>query len=361
MMRVPQQQFQCMAEQPRKRWSQRLLPSHRGQVLYVKTPVSPERMLVNRLLLVLALFVLVIGVMWVDRAGLRDQVDGHVSFADVVYFTMITVTTVGYGDIIPVDTRARIVDALFVTPIRIFIWFIFLGTAYQLVIQKVVEGFRMARLRDRLEGHVIICGFGETGRVAAREIVGKGTPPQDIVVIDISDQCVRDAADLGYIGLHGDPTHERILRDAGAGNAKAVIVSLGRDDSSVLAVLTARNISPRARIISVVWEDENAKLMRQAGANATVMPSQAGGYLLADAVGNSYVSDYVFDLLTSDGRVALLERSPLPEEIGRTMRDIDRGVVVRLYRNGEPIGFWEKDKCRIEQGDLLLVIEPVEV
>jgi voltage-gated potassium channel len=360
MMRVPQQQFQCMAEHSGKRWSRRLLPSHRGQVLYVKTPVSPERMLVNRLVLVLALFALVIGVMWVDRDGLRDQVDGHVSFADVVYFTMITVTTVGYGDIIPVETRARIVDALFVTPIRIFIWFIFLGTAYQLVIQKVVEGFRMARLRDRLEGHVIICGFGETGRVAAREIVGKGTPAQDIVVIDISDQCVRDAADLGYIGLHGDPTHERILRDAGAGKARAVIISLGRDDSSVLAVLTVRNISPRARIISVVWEDENAKLLRQAGANATVMPSQAGGYLLADAVSNSYVSDYVFDRRTSDGRVALLERTPLPEEIGKTMREIDRGVVVRLYRNGEPVGFWEKDKCRIEQGDLLLVIEPVE-
>ena len=349
-----------MAKQTGKRWSKRFLPPRRGQVLYVKTPVSPERMLVNRLVLVLALFGMVIAVMWVDRAGLRDQVDGHISFADVVYFTMITVTTVGYGDIIPVDERARIVDALFITPVRIFIWFIFLGTAYQLVIQKVVEGFRMARLRDRLEGHVIICGFGETGRVAAREIVGKGTSPEDIVVIDISDQCVRDAADLGYIGLHGDPTHERILRDAGAEKARAVIISLGRDDSSVLAVLTVRNISPRTRIISVVWEDENAKLLRRAGANSTVMPSQAGGYLLADAIVNSYVTDYVFDLLTSEGRVALVERAPLEDEVGKTMRDIERGIAVRLYRNGEPIGFWEKDKCRIEHGDLLLVIEPME-
>lgn len=349
-----------MAIRAKNRWSKRLLTSRHGQVLYVKTPVSPERMLVNRLLLVLALFAMVIAVMWVDRAGLRDQIDGHISFADVVYFTMITVTTVGYGDIIPVDARARIVDALFITPVRIFIWFIFLGTAYQLVIQKVVEGFRMARLRDRLEGHVIICGFGETGRVAAREIVGKGTPPQDIVVIDNSDQCVRDAADLGYIGLHGDPTHERILRDAGAEKARAVVISLGRDDSSVLAVLTVRNISPRTRIISVVWEDENAKLLRQAGANSTVMPSQAGGYLLADAIANSYVTDYVFDLLTSEGRVALVERAPFEDEVGNTMRDIERGIVVRLYRNGEPIGFWEKDKCRIEQGDLLLVIEPME-
>ena len=84
-----------MVIRAKNRWSKRLLTSRRGQVLYVKTPVSPERMLVNRLLLVLALFAMVIAVMWVDRAGLRDQIDGHISFADVVYFTMITVTTVG--------------------------------------------------------------------------------------------------------------------------------------------------------------------------------------------------------------------------------------------------------------------------
>ncbi len=360
MMRVPADKVQSMPEQPRKRWSSRILPERRGRVLYVKAPVSSERMLLNRVLLVLLLLGSVIAVLWFDRTGLKDTHDGYISFADVVYFAMITVTTVGYGDIVPVDTYTRVVDAVFITPIRIFIWFIFLGTAYQFVIQKVVEGFRMARLRDRLEGHVIICGFGETGRIAAREIVGKGTPAQNVVVIDISDEAVRQAADIGYIGLHGDPTHERILRDAGVANARAVIVSMGRDDTSVLVVLTVRNLSPRTRIISVVWEDENAKLLRQAGANATVQPSQAGGYLLADAVTHSYVTDYVFDLLTSDGRVALIERGPHDDEIGKSMREIDRGMVVRLYRNGEPVGFWETDKNRIERGDLLLVIEPVE-
>ena len=336
------------------------LPARRGQVLYVRAPVSPERLLVKRLSAVLALFAAVIVVLWVDRAGLRDALDGHVSFADVVYFAMITVTTVGYGDIVPVQTHSRVIDALFITPVRIFIWFIFLGTAYQLVIQKIVEGFRMARLRERLQGHIIICGFGETGRVAAREMMGKGVAAEDIVVIDNSEQCVRDAADRGYIGLHGDPTHERILQDAGVENARAVIISLGRDDSTVLAVLTVRNLSPRARIVAVVWEDENVKLVRRAGANAAVMPSQAGGYLLADAVANSYVTDYVFDLLTSDGRVALVERHPMDDELGKSMRELERGVAVRLYRNGEPIGFWERDKCRIEQGDLLLVIEPTQ-
>ena len=336
----------------------RYTPQRVGRVLYEKAPVSPERMLLSRLLIVFGLFALVIGVLWFDRGGLRDTLDDHISFADIVYFAMITVTTVGYGDIVPVDGDTRIIDALFITPIRIFIWFLFLGTAYQLVIQKVLEGFRMSRLKGRLQGHIVVCGFGETGHVAAREMVTKGSSPEDIVVIDISDDCVSQAANLGYIGLRGDPTHERILVDAGVQNARAVIVSLGRDDTSVLAVLTARNLSPNARIVSVVWEDENAKLLRQAGANSVVRPSQAGGYLLADSVASNYVIDYVFDLLTSDGRVELIERQPYQDEIGKHMKEIEKGIAVRLYRKGKPVGFWEHNSI-IEAGDLMLVIEPI--
>ncbi len=347
-----------MPENPIRSWSAKLLPMRRRPVLYVKAPVSPEQMLVNRLLLVLFLFASVITVLWFDRGGLVDHHDGQVTFSDVVYFAMITITTVGYGDIVPIEPHTRVIDALFITPVRIFIWFIFLGTAYQLVIQKVLEDYRMAQLRDRLNDHVIIIGFGETGRVAAREVVSKGTPSDHIVVIDISDTCVRDAANAEYIGLHGDPTRERILLDAGIKNARAVLICLGRDDTSVLSVLTVRNLNSRVRIVAVVNEDENVKLLRRAGANITVMPSQAGGYLLAEAVGNNYLTDYVLDLLTSDGRVALVERVAAPEDIGKSMRNVSSGLVVRLYRGGEPIGFWETDKNIIERDDLLLVIEP---
>lgn len=347
-----------MPETPIRSWSAKLLPMRRQPVLYVKAPVSHERTLFNRLLLVFFLIASVIAVLWFDRAGLVDHQDGEISFSDVVYFAMITVTTVGYGDIVPVAPHSRVIDALFITPVRIFIWFIFLGTAYQLVIQKVVEDYRMAQLRDRLRDHVIVIGFGETGRVAAREVVSKGTPPEDIVVIDISDSCVHDAANIGYVGLHGDPTRENILIDAGIKNARAVLVCIGRDDTSVLSVLTVRNLNPRVRIVAIVMEDENVKLMRSAGAHVTVMPSQAGGYLLAEAVGNNYLTDYVLDLLTSDGRVALVERVATAQEVGQSMRDLDCGLVVRLYRGGEPVGFWETGRNVIERDDLLLIIQP---
>jgi len=331
---------------------------NRSRVLYTKAPVSPERMLLHRALILLFLFALVIAALWFDRDGLRDNVDGHMSFTDVVYFAMITVTTVGYGDIVPVTDRARIVDALFLTPVRIFVWIIFVGTAYQLVFQKIWEGIRMSRLRDRLADHVVVCGFGYSGRVAAREIAAKGTPLDHIVVIDNSEDCVRAAADAGYIGLHGDPTQERILRDAGIESAKSAIVSLGRDDTIILAVLTIRHLNPKVHIVATINEEENVKLTAQAGANATVMPSQVNGYLLAESVTNRHTAGYVLDMLNSGGRITFRERTAQSHEVGKLMRDISNGLVVRLYRQGQPVGFWEKEKTVIQPGDLLLVIEP---
>jgi voltage-gated potassium channel len=105
-------------------------------------------------------------------------------------------TTVGYGDIVPVGERARLVDALFVTPVRIFVWFIFLGTAYELVFQRIVEDLRMRTLRDSLKDHVIICGFGYAGRIAARELA-VAEPPERAVVVELRPQRLEEAAAAG--------------------------------------------------------------------------------------------------------------------------------------------------------------------
>jgi voltage-gated potassium channel len=328
-----------------------------SRVLYTKAPVSAERVLVNRALLLLVLLGIVIVTLWLDRAGLRDHIDGHISFSDVVYFAMITITTVGYGDIVPVSDRARLIDVLLVTPVRIFVWLIFLGTAYQLVFQRIWEDIRMSMLRNRLSDHVVICGYGQSGTVAAREVAAAGTPRDRIVVIDISEECVQAAAEAGYVGLRGDPTQERILRDAGIEGARAAIVSLGRDDTTVLCVLTIRNLNPAVRIVATVWEDENAKLVHQAGASTTVMPSQVNGYLLADSIVQSHTAEYVLDLLSSDGRVRICERPAGPGDIGKPMRAIESSLVVRLYRDGQPIGFWETDRNTVRAGDTLIVIE----
>ena len=141
----------------------------------------PEVTLLLRAGFVLLLVASVFLVFLLDRDGLRDQIDGHVSVSDVFYFTMVTITTVGYGDIVPVSDQARLIDAFFVTPVRIFVWLTFLGTAYQLIIQRLIEEWRMLRLQRELKDHVILCGYGHSGSIAASELLLRGWEPEQIV------------------------------------------------------------------------------------------------------------------------------------------------------------------------------------
>lgn len=295
-----------------------------------------------------------------DREGLQDQVDGDVSIVDVIYFTSVTLTTVGYGDIIPITDRAKIIDAVFVTPIRLFIWFIFLGTAYELFVQKIVEDYRLKRLQQNLADHVIVCGFGFSGHTAADEIVASGTPSNQVLVIERSEEALHDVVHAGFLGLRGSAVDRKTLKDAQVEKAKAVIISLGRDDTNVLAVLTVRQMSENVKIICTVRQEENGTLLEQAGANVVVAPSRLSGYLLADAVTHNHVSDYISDLLTHMGRVILIERMPSPEEIGTKLKDVSDGLGVRIMRDGTPIGFWEAEKTSIQYGDVLLIIQPLD-
>ncbi|MFC4312780.1 potassium channel family protein [Steroidobacter flavus] len=325
-----------------------------GRRLFVGGERSVRKTLVLRASLVLILFALVMAVFWFDRDGLHDNLDGSISFTDVVYFTMVSVTTVGYGDIVPVTRQARLVDALLVTPIRLFIWLIFVGTAYQLVLQRLIEDFRMRRLQARLQGHVVVCGFGHAGRCAAAELVARGMDKQHILIVDIDQRRIEDAAELGYIGILGDASREQTLSETMLEQAKALLVCTDRDDTNVLITLTARNLAPNVRIISRVEEGENDKLLRQSGATSTVLPSRVGGILMADSIESSHLASYVMDLISAGGQVTLMEREPKPEEIGRRPFE-SRALILRVVRDRHSYSFWESD-LRIQAEDKLIVI-----
>ena len=339
-----------------------LVPAHTSaRILHTPDDLLPGRKLLTRLIIALSLLCAITAILWLDRDGLRDQVDGEITFSDVVYFSMITVTTVGYGDIVPVTTRARLIDALVVTPVRIAVWILFLGTAYQLIIRQYMEGYRMATLKTALDGHVIVCGFGNTGAAAVKELLAKGTDPKQIVVIDLQDSRARAAIGCGVAALQGDGTQEATLRDAVIEKAKALIIAAGRDDTSALILLTARHLNAAIRIIVSANEAENVKLFRQGGANSIVSPSTFGGYALANAVDQAHMVQYMEDLLTAGGRVNLIERPVCAEEVGRTAVDLKPNIVLRVYRGDTIISMTEVQRGRrFESGDLLVLLIPVD-
>ena len=310
-----------------------------------------------RLSAAMVLIAVVILVHWLDREGLRDSYDGHVSFLDVVYFTMISITTTGFGDITPVSNQSRLVEAAIVTPIRVLVLFIFVGTAYNFLIKRSWEAWRMRRIQERLTGHHVVLGFGISGSQAVRELIERGTDPQRIVVVDPSAERLEEAEAMGCNVLEGDASRDENLRAVRIEKASSILVSAGRDDSSILIVLTARHLAPGVPISVVVRAEDNEDLAQQAGANTVINPVRFTGLLLAGSAQGTHVSDYLSDLASVGGQVQLVERTVTADEVGRSLDSLGPGTRgLRVVRGGREIGFWEADAQRLEAGDVVVTI-----
>lgn len=325
----------------------------------VKVPVWAD--LGIRLGAALLLILIVVLIHWIDRDGLVDNHDGHVSFLDVVYFTMISITTTGFGDIAPVTDRARLVEALIVTPVRFAVLFIFVGTAYNFIIKRSWEKWRMARIQEKLSDHVVVLGYGVSGSQSVEELIERGTDADKIVVVDPSEERLNEAEKLGVNVMVADATRDETLKAVRIQEAKNVLVSAGRDDTSILIVLTVRHLAPKVPISVVVRADDNELLARQAGATNVINPVRFTGLLLAGSANGPHIADYLADLASVSGRVQLVERVVTEAECGCSITELSSGGRgLRIYRNGRAIGFWEEECEQLQPGDIIVEIVPSE-
>lgn len=340
-----------------QRPTSKLKLQHRFQPLkrMSKWPIWAD--VITRLSVAFFLVGIVVLVHWIDRAGLKDSHDGQISFLDVVYFTMISVTTTGFGDIAPVSDRSRLIEAVIVTPIRIAVLFIFVGTAYNFVLKRTWEKWRMARIQAKLSDHCVVLGYGTSGAEAVRELIARGTDPACIVVIDQSASRIAEAEAVGCNVLQGDASNDDTLIDVRINNARTVLVSAGRDDSSILIVLTVRHLAPNVPISVVIRAQDNELLARQAGANNVINPVSFTGLLLAGSAQGAHVADYMADLAAVGGKVQLRERPVSTEEIGGSLdRLASGGRGLRIYRGGKPYGFWEAETQKLQPGDMIVEV-----
>lgn len=334
--------------------SRQRIPTHAA--LRRKSSISPWVSIAWRVGAVLGLYAFAVAFHWFDREGLRDNYDQHISFLDIIYFTMISITTTGYGDIVPISTGARMFDALVVTPIRIFVILIFIGTTYQFILKRTWDGWRMAQIQKMLTDHIVVAGFGKTGSDAVNELIARGTDPSCIVVVDGDEHALARAEDAGCNVLVGDATRDMTLQDVRIERAKTLIVATGRDDTSILVTLTARHIAPGVPISIIIKADDNELPARAAGANTVINPVSFAGLLLAGSVEGAHVADYMLDLASVDGRVHLAERCVAPDEIGKPLTAIATGLGVRIYRGGDPIGFFEDGARALQRDDIIVEI-----
>ncbi|MES2459909.1 MAG: potassium channel family protein [Armatimonadota bacterium] len=323
---------------------------------------SPVPGLITRMAVAVGLILLVALLLWVTRGGLRDNAhpDRPMGFVDVFYFTVVTLTTVGYGDIAPVTPGARLVNAVLLTPIRVFLFALFLGTAYELTFLRYRERLLMNQLRERLNNHAIVCGFGVKGRAIVEELLAHGYSVDNIVVIEPDEAGSQEAAGKNLVALKGDASSEALLRAAAVEKASEVLVAPNRDDVCVLICLTVRELAPKVRLIAAAREEENVKLLYRAGADMVVTPSVSGARLMAACVRRKAVPLFLEDLLAFGQGLDAQERVVTRAEAGKTVADLPdlaHTLVVGLSRVGsEHIPFHQLPGLPLQAGDVLVYL-----
>jgi voltage-gated potassium channel len=300
--------------------------------------VSPVRALVWRVLVAAGALLATASIVYVGRDGYVDgNSDTPISFGDAIYYATVSLSTTGYGDIVPVTDTARSWTTLAITPLRILFLIVLVGTTVELLTERSRQAIRIDRWRRHIRDHVVVVGYGTKGRAAVQTLRSNGSSDRDgpdIVVVDTDRDRLDAAIAEGLVAVHGDATRSEVLQLAGVHLASGVVVATNRDDTAVLVTLTVRELASSVRIVAAVREVENLRLLRQSGADSVVVSAETAGRLLGMATRTPAVVDAVEDLLTPRAGLAIGERPLVDAEIGTSPQQVD-DVVLAVIRAGQ--------------------------
>ena len=215
---------------------------------------------------------------------------------DAIYWAVVTLSTVGYGDITPQTTGGRLVTlALIISGLGVISFSTSIIVAsFSEKMNDLRENRTYAEL-EKLKSFVIICGFGRVGQEVARLMQ---IDKQRFIVIDTDENNVLMANKLNYLAIHDDASNNEVLQNAGiTENATAVLCTTGNDVTNVYITLTSRHLNPQIRIISRVNRRDNLKKMLQAGANDVIHPFEIASLLAAEYIGQPVASEAILGIL----------------------------------------------------------------
>ncbi|WP_300607164.1 TrkA family potassium uptake protein [Trebonia sp.] len=318
---------------------------------------SPLAAVAARMLLAVGLLVLSSAIVYLDRYGYRDSAHPGrpLSVLGSIYFATVSLSTIGYGDIVPVTTAARLVNTVVITPMRLLFLIILVGTTLQVLTRQTRTNWRIARWRSKMADQTIVIGYGTKGRSAVRTLCECGTAAESVVVVDVLPQPARDANAAGLVAVTGDGTRREVLGRAEIGTARLVVIAVNRDDTAVLIALTARQLNPSVTIVAAVREEENQDLLRLSGADQVVVSSGAAGQLLAISAVRPAAGRVIGDILDRGRGFDLVERLVTAAEVGRPARDAE-GTVIALVRGDEVVPADHPAARRLAAGDRLILV-----
>jgi len=315
--------------------------------------------------LILLLLIFTVGV-------LGFKVLSGLSLIDAIYMTVITITTVGYGEVRPLGPLAKIFTSLFI----IFSFFT-LGYVISVITEYMLSKNNIGNLRknrvqkkvDSLKNHVIVCGFGRNGKQAAQKLLDYKQP---FVVIEKDESVVERITDDNMLIIFGNANEDEILIKAGIERARSIICALPSDADNLFIVLSARQINGKLKIISRATEETSSRKLKLAGADNVIMPDKIGGDHMASLV---VVPDLVefLDNLTVSGEDDSINVEQIPfekicidgEELAIAELDLRRktGCSIIGYKspNGEYIVNPEPSLILKKDSKLILIGRPNQI
>lgn len=255
---------------------------------------------------------------------------GRWSFGECMYMTVITLSTVGFGELARMGEvpGARALTITLIVGGVGTLAYVQANVTAVLVEGAIGQAWRRNRMRKKIEalgGHIVVAGSGSTGKHVIEELIATKTP---FVVIDRNHEHLERLSQSMMNGemlfVHGDATEDHILVLAGVDRAAGVVAALTHDKDNLFVTLSARSLNASARIVSKVTEDEAAPKMLKAGATAVVSPTQIGGRRMASELIRPEVNEFLDQMLRDKDKSLRLEEVVIPKNspyIGHMLRE----------------------------------------
>jgi voltage-gated potassium channel len=289
------------------------------------------------------------------------------SWWESFYMTIITVSTVGYGEVHGLSPEGRIFTILLIcVGVGVVAWAA--SVVFKTIVQRQIRIFMekrgMQKEINRISDHIIVCGYGRMGRRIANELLDEG---RDVVVIESDQQQAGECERDGILVVQGDANEEDVLLRAGLERAATLVATLQSDADNLFLTLTARGMGPDLDIIARIEDESSGRKFKQAGASRVVAPLMVGSSRIIRLITRPDIVDFV-ELIAKKSdikfEVSRIEVSEGSEFAGRTLaegrvRQAVGGMVLSIQHDGGQIVFDPSPDLRIDIGDTLYVARSV--